>query len=419
MSDNSNLDEGVEIPEAAPDDFSSREVKRSLSPAAKFGIVIGGVFLIIGGSIFIGGTEVSDPTSSINVNADLDGTPGGAVQSESPRYQELIEASNDQAAEQAALEGRTFIPTPERILRPIEDLEAGQRIEDEVVEPDPEPVVEKVAPRPAPVVVQAPPAPPVAARPTPAAANTTEQQETPFSAAMLSQMSALASGNSRPSLSIQNTSIADMRSEEPVQAADAAPQEGTAAAAVEQKVLIPAGEIIYAETRTSTNSDIQGSPILVELTTGEYRGSKMIGSFTVNPASDSMVVEFTTMTTAEGETFEVSAFAVDGMTAEGAVASDVERRYISRYGPILASAFITSYAEAMAAPEQSLSSVGGDTVVVEGTRTTKQSLYAGLSAAAGAIGTDLTANAPKGPKVILRDGWPIAVMFTTSVVAGE
>jgi intracellular multiplication protein IcmE len=423
MSDHKNPDEGVEIPEATPEDFGSQETKRGLSPAAKFTIVIGGVFLVIGASIFVGGNEVSDPTSSISVNADLDGTPGGAVQSDSPRYQELLEASNDQAAEAAAREGRTFIPTPERILRPIEDLEAGQRIEDEpeVVEAPVEPVV---APKPAPVVVQAPPAPPVAARPVPTTsqATTAEQQENPYAAAMLGQMSAIAGSNSRPSLSVKTTNVFDSDRQASDDAATVAASQAAQepiGATFTPEVLIPAGDIIYAETLTSTNSDLAGSPVLVELTTGEYRGSRVIGNFTVNEASDSMVIEFNTLTTADGDSYEISAFAVDGMTAEGAVASDVDRRYLSRYGPILASAFISSYAEARSTPEQTLATVGDETIVISGTQTVEESLYAGLGAAAEAIGSDLVANAPKGPKVILRDGWPIALMFTKSMVAGE
>jgi hypothetical protein len=419
---NNNFDDGIEIPEAAPADFASQQTRKGLSPAVKFGIVIGGVFLVIGGSLLIGGAETSDATSVINVDADLDGTPGGAIQSESPRYQQLLEESNAQAAEDAAREGKTFILTPEKVLQPIDDLEAGRRIEDAVIEPvvvEPAPVA---PPRPEPVVVQAPPAPAPAqtARPTPSGAVTAEEQENPYTSAMIGQMGALTPQVRPPSISIQTTGAAGKRAEEEARMAqanvDAAPL-GDAEA--EGEIIIPAGEVIYAETLTSTNSDLAGSPVLVELTTGEFRGARLIGEFNVNPSSDSMVVSFNTMTLPDGTSVEVSAFAVDGMSAEVAVASDVERRYLKRYGPILASAFITSYAEALAEPEQILTSIGDDTAVVQSPRTEEQSLYAGLGAAAGAIGGDLAANAPKGPKIILRDGWPIAVMFTTPVVAGN
>lgn len=426
MSDQTNLDDNVDIPEASPEDFSSQEAKKSLSPAAKFGIVIGGVFLVIGGSLFIGRQEISDPTSSISVRADLDSTPGGAVQSESPRYQELLEQSNEQAAAEAAREGRTFIPTPERVLQNIEDLEAGNRIEEPEAVPEPE-VIEAPVSRPAPVVVQAPPTPRVTNRPavnTVTHLATDEQLENPYREAILRQMGALSAAPSKPSIRIADTGVADAAERRRAEAIERGGQPspagtGTGSSDAAGEVLVPAGDIIYAETLTSTNSDLSGSPVLVELTTGEHRGSKLIGDFTVNPSSDSMVIEFTSMTTPDGETYPVSAFAVDGMSAEVAVASDVNRRYLGRYGPILASAFITSYAGARSEPSQSLTTIGDDTAVIQDPHTTEQSLYAGLSAAAEAIGADMIANAPKGPKIILRDGWPIAVLFTTSVVAGN
>jgi len=425
MSDKDMKDEGVEIPEAEAADFGSQRVKKSMSPAVKFGIVIGGVFAIIGGSMIMSSNEISEVQSTVSsAGGDLDDTPGGVIQSESPRYQEILEASNDEAAEEALRTGKTFIPTPERILQPIDDLEAGDRIED--VEP-PVVVEEAVVPpapeKPAPRVAQTPPTPPAApVRPSAPQTSNGEETENRYTAAMIGQMGALSRNNISAGLtsvqvgSGETLSYAERVAEAEAEAA-AVQEETTAAEEVE--TLIAAGDIIYAETLTSTNSDIPGSPVLVELTTGEYRGARLIGAFTVNQTSDSMVIQFSTMTLADGTTVGVNAYAVDGMTAEAAVASDVERRYLKRYGPILASAFITSYADARSQTDQTLASVGDETVIIEGSRDTEQSLYAGLSAAAGAIGADLEAYAPRGPKVTLRDGWPIAVMFTDTVVAGN
>ncbi|HDZ51499.1 hypothetical protein LCGC14_0112320 [marine sediment metagenome] len=423
MSEVNNKDENVEIPEAEAEDFGSQRVKKGLSPAVKFGIVIGGVFAIIGGSMIMSSNEIVESGSTVaSVGGRLDSTPGGVIQSESPRYQQILEESNDEAADEAKRTGKTFIPTPERILQPIDDLEAGNRIEEEkIIVAEPEPVVAPVVQEPAPRVVQAPPAPPKpAARPSAASAKSAQQEENPYAAAMLSQMGSLAGRTGSASLNVVSVGSLEEQQDVAVVSTDAAELAALqAAGSTTDTVLVPAGEIIYAETLTSTNSDIQGSPVLVELTTGEYRGARLIGSFAVNQSSDSMVIQFSSMTLPDGSTVGVNAFAVDGMTAEAAVASDVERRYLKRYGPILASAFITSYAEARSEADQTLTSVGDDTVVIQGQRDTTQSLYAGLSAAAGAIGSDLETYAPKGPKVILRDGWPIAVMFTETVVAGN
>ena len=60
--------------------------------------------------------------------------------------------------------------------------------------------------------------------------------------------------------------------------------------------------------------------------------------------------------------------------------------------------------------------LGDGNTVVTGTTTEQQNLYAGLAAASEAIGSDLIRNAPKGPEVILRSGWPVGIMFVEPAV---
>ena len=431
MSDKENFEETVEIPESAPEDFGSKSVKKGMSPALKFGVVIAGVFVVLGGSLVLGSKENADPTSSIDVNADLDATPGGEIQSESPRFQSLLEEANAEAAQSALEEKRTFIPTPERVLEPIDDLVAGT-VEDEpedddpIVEPDPEPETPIVKPTPVVTVPPAPvvqPAPVANTQPAPTAPTTTEQQENPYTQSMIAQMGSMASlAAVNNSLQVRSTG----REEEGLTGEAAAPEEGGTSQVVTdlmmdeaQDILIPAGQIIYAETVTSTNSDASGSPVLVELTTGEYRGSRLIGGFTVNDTSDGMVVEFSTMTLPDGTSVGISAYAVDGLTAETTVASDVDPRYLKRYGALLASSFITSFASAKADTEETITSIGDEIVVVDAATDAEQALYAGLSAAASAIGSDIASTAPSGPLVTLRDNWPLAILFMDPVTASN
>lgn len=436
MSETSNIDYGVEIPDAEPQDFGSQQVRRSLSPALKFGIVIIGVFAIITASIFVGGSEISNPTSSISVNAELDSTPGGENQSNNPRYQKLLELSNQQEAANAIDAGINYIPTPENILQPIEDLEAGERVEDSVKDvEDEDSVVDVAAPPLAPVTVAPPPSPTKNRKAPVLLANNETQigEENPYTSSMIRQMGAIGRSTSRPSLSIQTTNFyqrAEVNTDrEDIGNQNTGNQNTTAAAVASQaqsftedgaapEVMISAGDIIYGETLTSTNSDLLGAPILVELTSGEYRGSKLVGSFTVDNSSKSMVVQFSTLTTVEGNTYDITAFAIDGKTAEGAVVSHVERRYLQRYGPILASAFIASYSNALSDTVETITNIGEEVVVLSAAQTAKQARVAGLGAAAQAISGSLRANAPSGPKVVLREGWPIAVIFTVSLVAG-
>ena len=431
MSDRDQLDEidlpedDVEIPEdTSPDEGrASQQAKRGMSPAAKFGLVIATIGAVSVAALAVGGDDAIDPTSQVRVDTKLDSTPGGKVQSDSARYQELLEAANAEAAEQARREGRTFIPTPERVLEPIDKLdeldlsrtEQGDAANRRDVAPAPTP-----APAPVPQPVAVTPPPPAAAPAKPQIAQAPQRgsdaSENPFTQAMLNQMGALAVRQPVNGLVITSTDRAGQEADvfgTPIEDGAETPE------VAEEVVLVPAGSVLYAETLTSTNSDLTGSPVLVELTTGEFRGARLIGGFEVNQASDSMVIQFSTMTLPDGRTLEISAYAVDGFTAEAAVASDVERRYMKRYGPILAAAFITSYAEAMAEPAQTIAIVDGEATVVTEPRDMEQSLFAGVGAAAQAIGSDLVQSAPRGPKVILRDGYPLAVMFTTSATVDE
>jgi type IV secretory pathway VirB10-like protein len=189
---------------------------------------------------------------------------------------------------------------------------------------------------------------------------------------------------------------------------------GTEEASQTAEPIIPAGTILYGETLTSSSSDLPG-PVLVEVTTGQFKGGRLVGSFQTAESVDRMVVEFTSMTLPDGVSVPVSAYAVDGVSAETAVASDVNRRYVQRYAPVLAAAFITGYAGSAAQPDQQVVELGDGNSVVTGTTTEKQNLYAGLAAAGEAIGADLIQNAPKGPEVILRSGWPVGIMFVEPV----
>ena len=426
--------ETVNIPDAGSGGFANQEIGRSRSLGPKFLLFSGFIIVVLAGLVFYSNSQTVSLPSSISTDANLDSTPGGENQSNSPEFQEVLKQANIQNAQEAQNAGLTFIPTPENLLQPIDDLEPGTRIEEP--EPKPEVVVAKPVPtparEPAPAVVPPTPVtPPAVERPANApGGNNGDGEENPYIAAIIGQMSSISGPPPSAAINISSTGTTRVAGEQGPGTAGQAGQgvananavsvaSAASADVVRETVIIPAGELIYAETLTSTNSDLAGSPVLVELTTGEYRGSRLIGTFTVNEASDRMVIQFSSLTTPDGESYGVSAFAVDGVSAEVAVASGKDRRYLQRYAPILAAAFITSYAVAQAAPEQTLTTVGDETAVVEKQRTERQSLYAGLGAATAAIGADLVANAPKGPKIILRDGWPLAVLFTASVVASD
>ena len=384
----------IEIPEAVPEEFSPRQTGAMLGPGARFGLAILVGLLVIGGAFVIRGNRVADPASSIRANAELDATPGGAVQSDSPRYQELLELSNDEAAERAELEGRSFIPTPESVPEPVEEESEPATIE---------------LPEPAPVFAPSPlPQPELRV-------HEDSPPDIPYRDEILEQMSAIAPGSGRPALAIQETGRSEYDAREKAAAPSAANsvQHGEAG----DRTIFPAGEIVHAVTLLSASSDLDGAPILAELTEGDRKGARLIGSFRAAPESDGLVVEFDSMTLPDGRTLNITAFAVDVATAETVVASGVERRFLRRYVPVLASSFVSAFADTLAAPGRTLATLGGETIAIEPSGDRDRALYAGLGAAAEAVGGDLAAAAPEGPRIVLRAGWPIAVMFAESAIA--
>lgn len=417
MSDTNIPDDQVDIPEGEPQDFAEQRAKKGMSPGLKLGILVGGVFTILGASFFLS-TASAPEESEMRGAPELDATPGGALQAENPLFRDLLEQANDERAQAALERGETFIPVPEGQLEPVirsELADAGDAAQ-EPPEPEPrEDRVASVAPPPAPeprVIEQRAIPAPGATVSRPSVATTAPQQETnPYLQGMVQQMGSVTMSMSR------NTTMfvadeAPAYPEEPAAAVETGPGSDAAAAA---EPIIAAGTVLYGETLTSSSSDLPG-PVLVEVTNGPFKGGRLVGGFSTAEAVDRMVVEFSSMTLPDGTSVAVSAFAVDGVSAETAIASDVNRRYVQRYAPILAAAFITGYSASAAQPDQQLVDIGDGSSVVTGTTTEEQNLYAGLAAAGEAIGADLVQNAPKGPEVILRSGWPIGIMFVEPVL---
>jgi hypothetical protein len=415
MSDTNTPDDQIDIPEAEPQSFADQRAKKGMSPGLKLGILVGGVFTILGASFFLSGTA-TDPESAMRSAPNLNATPGGTVQAENPRFRELLEQANDQRANDALNRGETFIPVPEGQLEPLnrfDRADAGQAPETDpnLITPPPSQTAEQRRVEPRVIEQRAIPAPGSTVSRPQIETTAPQNQQNPYSQAMIQQMGSITQAmtetgfmevQDQPPPQLEETSLARGGS------GDSEPPEPAA------EQVIAAGAILYAETLTSSSSDLPG-PVLVEVTTGPFKGSRLVGRFSTAESVDKMVVEFSSMTLPDGTSVPVAAFAVDGVSAETAVASDVNRRYISRYAPILAAAFITGYATSAAQPSQQVVSLGDGNSVVTEPSDARQNLFAGVAAASDAVGQDLVRNAPKGPEVILRSGWPIGVMFVEPV----
>lgn len=422
MTDKINIqEEPVELLEDDEIESMVGPEKRGMKTMTKVLLGAGGMAVIMGGALLMSSGNAPAP-SVTTAPGQMDATPGGKIQANSPLYQESVRRKNEDNLKKAEALGTSSIPMPEFILKPkqaddnvapveTKPAEAPKTIVTPVPEPQPT-VIKKVIPKP-PAAPQAPARPVQAAVPAQA-----QQQENPFEAAMSSFIS---KNNQNLAPEAMKIGAVTQPSETQQQAAAATPetaaQTADAPADTHALVLRP-GDILYAETITSVNSDSK-TPVLAEVTTGKFKGARLVGSFSADKASGKLVVAFKSMTMEDGTVYGINALAVDGKSAQTAVASDVNHRYIKRYGPILAAAFISGYAQAEAQPTQETVDTGSSTSVVTSNSSAKQSLMAGVAAASSAVANDIASYAAKGPLISLRDGYPVAVLIIDPVEVSE
>lgn len=424
MAKDHNTDETVELPEDQPIDEPDRKtgLGRYMTPNIRFSLLAVAGLTAIAAAIFMTGSEQSE-TSRVRSPPQLDATPGGAVQVESPAFQEASRRANEEGAARAEREGRSFAPVLEAQFEPLEEDEPPEEAVVETVpdEPVAEPrVVERrILPNIPDRFSPPPPAPREEAAPDPEPEVTQVVQqaneENRFTAGILSNMGRVSREMSISGMETQNFTPPDR--DEPENGAgdqDDTERDERAVFSPDELLLKP-GDIMYAQTITSVSSDAP-SPVLARVVSGDLRDARLVGAFQVNESANAMVVSFSQMTLPDGRTLAIDAFAVDARSAETAVASDVEHRFIARYAPILASSFIAGYAESAAQPSQRFAGETADSLVIRNAPSAANHLFSGLAEAASAVSQDILRNAPSGPRVNLRSGHGIGVLVVEPVI---
>lgn len=402
---------------------------KGIPPAVKFGGLIAGVLLVIGTTVAVSSKQEAEPSVTPRV-ATIDSTPGGEEQQNSPLYRESISSLNQRRAELAAEYNVSSVPTPENFMEPLEPQREVNIIDmqdDAPAEIQPQaqesavtkPVERRSMPKPIAIAPRdEPQRSPVVAEPT-APANgggTGEAPENPYIQRMSTQMGVMATAFAAKEMTAAEVTdpnadgVDGSSSQANQQLADASGE----APSVPAELMMRPGDILYAETMTTVQSDMN-SPVMAEIVSGEFKGARLTGSFEADKTAGRMVVEFNRMTLTDDTVIDITAFAVDGATAETAVASDVERRYIARYAPIVAASFITGFAQSASQRAETVVGTGDNQQIVSDIPSNKQNLYAGLGAAVGTISQDIMENVPKGPKVILRSGYPIGILIVEPV----
>ena len=177
---------------------------------------------------------------------------------------------------------------------------------------------------------------------------------------------------------------------------------------------VHAGQILYGSIVLATDSD-NNLPVIAQVDTGEFKGYRLVGGFDIAGNSDGLIMSFDRVVDLEGQEYSTSAIAVDGISGDGPVVSHIDQRILARYGPIMASAFISGLAQSASAPRTVMLNSFGNQTVIQEEATMNKSIYAGISAASAQLQEDLSRSIPRGPRIIVNAGHPIGILFLESV----
>ena len=189
------------------------------------------------------------------------------------------------------------------------------------------------------------------------------------------------------------------------------PASGTPSVAASSRPAVKPGDLLYAIIDVGVNSDVP-SAVLATVTSGTYRNARLTGSFQRH--DERLVLAFNRAVLPSGETVQLEAYAVDPSTSEASVASSVDTHFFSRWGGLIASAFLEGLGSAKRY------SGAQSTIYGYGNDTTDQMVWNEYSVedqawiAAGKVGEKAGKIFEKGfdrpPTVRLESGTPVGVL---------
>lgn len=372
------------------------------NPLVKVGIVLAAAALIFGMIILFGGKEEKQASSSVGGAPDLTVAPG--TEDASLAYIEAIEDVNQQNLERAQSSQESAIPIPiEPAVGRIElaqeekdtedPLQRWRRLQEERLQREMESrqVIE-----------------PAVAQQDSGRAEAINQ----LAQALSTQMQSILSMQGK--YVVQQVQISSIQEKtEDAGEKDGVSEEDLAAAAIPTVVVIPAGEIVYAQLITEANSDIPG-PVLAQIMSGPLTGSRIIGTF--SRQEKLLTIQFNTVIV-DGVSQPINAIALDPATTLPAMATDVDNRYFQRIVLPTAAAFVEGAAGIIAESGRTNVTVSGDVVVEETTEAdVREEIAAGIEEAGSQLSEIIDEmNEDLEPLVIVASGTPMGLLFLQPV----
>ena len=182
---------------------------------------------------------------------------------------------------------------------------------------------------------------------------------------------------------------------------------------VQASLAIQPGDMLYAVIDTGVNSDVP-SAVMATVASGKYRNARLLGKF--QRFEERIVLGFSRIVLESGEEIQLEAYAVDPSTSEASVASSVDTHFLSRWGGLIASAFLEGLGEAKRFSGAQSTVYGGgfagqssDQMVWNSYSPSEQAWIA-----AGKVGTKASKifekNFERPPTVYLESGMPVGVL---------
>jgi len=190
---------------------------------------------------------------------------------------------------------------------------------------------------------------------------------------------------------------------------------GASAANATYKTIVPAGTVSYAQMLTEANSDVPG-PILAQVVSGPLKGARVIGQFQVASGySDYLTLSFK-LADLKGTDYRINAIALDPDTTLGAMATEVDQRYMMRVVLPAAAGFLQGFASALGQGNSSITTNGTSTIIEQSTKSVQQGEYNGLSNAAQSA-AQFFQNQANNTKPLIRvaTGTPMGIFFIDTV----
>lgn len=420
-TENNNFDDvDFDTQDAGFDDFGTSKSSGTLgdvwrnNPMVKVGAVLAVLAVIVGGAILFGGGEQKEAPSELRA-APVE-TKTGETQNAivSDVYRQEIEKLNEEKIEAALAQQSSALPLSTdpargRIAPIIEEtaqedpLERWRELQEQRRRSRPNPTEEQLG--------QEPPRQPEV--------DTRAQAVTALSQAMSTQMESILEGRKIPEMKLQEITPIDYLEDKAAEREEERRAEEEARNAEteeegEEIILLPAGEVEFAQMITEANSDTPG-PILAQILSGPLKGARALGEFTVE--GDYLILSFNRVVL-DGIDYDADAVALDPSTAGVGVATEVDQRYFTRVVLPAAADFVEGFASAVAQSESTTVTVNdSSTSSTEEDLDTGQEVASGFESLGREVGEtfDEIANQTR-PLVRVDPGTEIGILFVEPVI---